>query len=197
VIWVIRRINGKSVEEADNGLQGEPGTSPQILPEAGSGSSPGTSTGSPADFVSIYDISDVWILDKARYIVRKHLNQVENYAQFVADKLINRGIHIDFSGHIAPNPYGFTLVITFNIAGIRRDLLKNYLRPFKQNISDRSPVRQKYKRIDKVVSNISGEEDIDISDVEVELIGGIDNSSNPAPGSQEAQGEGGEGEGSG
>jgi len=198
---VVRKTSGRSVEGAGSGLQGEPSTgsqpSTQILPEAGSEAGSGTSLKTPVDFVSIYDIRDAWILDKARYIVRKHLNQVENYAQYVADRLTNRGIHIDFDGHIAPNPYGFTLIVTFNIAGIRRDLLSNYLRPFEQNISDRSPVRQEYKRIDRVVSNIREEGDEDIDDIEVDVVGGTDNSSNHAPDSQKAQGEGGEREGNG
>jgi len=178
-----KRKRDEGVEESNSGLQ--------ILPDTSSETVSKTYVKTPVDFVSIYDIQDVWLLDKARYIVRKHLNQVENYAQYIADKLTNRGIHIEFNGHITPNPYGFTLIITFNIGGIRRDLLANYLRPFKEYIRERTDTEYKYKRVDRILGNTGDEEDEDLSDIEVDIDGGTTNSSNPAPDSKKAQGEGG------
>jgi len=78
----------------------------------------------PSDLITLSEIDDPWVVDKLMLAVLKHVDQVENYAQWVFRRLADRGVYTSLDAKVQPAPNGFTLVLTVSLAGIKAGLLK-------------------------------------------------------------------------
>ena len=97
--------------------------------------------------VWVWNIKEPVIIEVLRLFIRKWVDSVENFAQYVARRLQRNGVITEVSATITPTSDGYSLNITFRLKGVKYDLLKKQWRLIKRHYEDRTTVSYKYKRI--------------------------------------------------
>jgi len=123
---------------------------------------PETSEMSPAkrgeEIVWITDIDDPTILNYMRKGLRKDIDSIENYAQYITRMLMNNGLVTEFSSSITPLHDGFTLTMTIRIKGVKRSILERKIRYYKDVFWDRTYSGRKYKLIERMLEMVKAGE---------------------------------------
>ena len=110
------------------------------------------------DIVWVWEIPSQKLLDVISLSVRRQLDTVENYAQFVARRLQDFGIVIEVESTISPMPDGYKLVLAFKLRGIRKDIVEKKLRILKRHAKDWMTASMKYKRLEKLIDRVMSSE---------------------------------------
>jgi len=113
------------------------------------------------NIVWIWEIPNQKLLDMINLSVRKHIDSVENYAQFVARRLQDFGIVLEVESSVSPMPDGFRLTLSYKIRGVRKDIVEKKLRILKRHAKDWTTGSRKYKRAEELVNRLmSGEREV-------------------------------------
>lgn len=132
------------------------------------------------DVLWIHEIGDSRILEIVRGSIRKWVDGIENYAQFVVRKLQYKGVLIELASDIYPVHEGFSITLTFKVRGIRKDTLKPVLKVLARQARGMTGSDKKLRRIARLLEEM-GE---DVSDLGISTTPSSD---------EEAGGEGEEG----
>jgi len=108
--------------------------------------------------VWVWEIPSQKLLEVIGLSVRRQLDTVENYAQFVARRLQDFGIIIEVESTISPIYDGYKLVLAFKIRGVRKDIIEKKLRILKRHSKDWMTTSMKYKRLEKLIDRVVSSE---------------------------------------
>jgi len=152
----------------------------------------------PSDLVSVAEIDESWVVDKLMITVLKHVDQVENYAQWVFRRLADRGVYTSVDAKIQPAPNGYALVLTVSLVGVKAGLLKEVKlyrkrvrrmvesvnRQIVENVRKIREEAKKQKPSESFEELEEGEEEREegLEGIEVELVERSDNGGNTSSG---------------
>jgi len=97
--------------------------------------------------VWIWNIKEPVIIEVIKLFVRKWVDTIENFAQYVARRLQRNGVITEVNSTISPTSDGYALNITIRVRGVKYDLLKKQWRLIKRHAQDRTTVSYRYKRM--------------------------------------------------
>ncbi|RLE65537.1 MAG: hypothetical protein DRJ38_03565 [Thermoprotei archaeon] len=106
------------------------------------------------DVVWIWEIPSSHLVAVLAQAVRKQLDTVENYAQFVARRLQESGILVDVLTSMTPTTDGYTLTITFRVRGVRKDVLEKRFRLVKKIAKEITKSSVRYKRAEEILARL-------------------------------------------
>jgi len=121
------------------------------------------------DIKWVYEIDDPSLLDTLRLSIRKWLDSIENFAQYVSRKLLRYGLIIEFSSNITPTKDGYTMVITMRLRGVKEPLLKKMWRYIRMQSAGWSWEGLQYRKMEKLAYKLLWKA---VKDTDQELFGG-------------------------
>ncbi|RLG59001.1 hypothetical protein DRN86_04905 [Candidatus Geothermarchaeota archaeon] len=110
------------------------------------------------DVVWIWEIPSSKMVAIIAQAVRKQLDTVENYAQFVARRLQESGVVLDVQTSMNSIQDGYILTITFRVRGVRRDVLKKRLRPIKKLAGEWTRASKEYRHAEELLRRLTAYE---------------------------------------
>jgi len=130
----------------------------------------------------VWEIEDTKMLEVVRLAVRRWVDSVENFAQYIVRRLQAYGIVLQVDSNIYPVNDGYMLTIAFRIRGVKESTLRSKMRLLKTMFREATTGSSKFKRAEERMRLVAGDEREDRD--------------YPAPiGGEEVEGEGGEAEG--
>jgi len=106
----------------------------------------------------IYEIDNPHLLSILRNTIRKWLDGVENFAQYMARRMQSYGLVIELNTNMYPVPEGYTLNITFKLRGIREDVLRKRLKFLRRIGWDKTQGSKEFRRaFEKIEEGLEGE----------------------------------------
>jgi len=106
----------------------------------------------------VWEIKNTKLLDIIRLSVRKWVDSVENFAQYVARRLQSYGIVLEIDSNLYPISDGYMLSLAFRIRGVREDVLESKKRLLKVYFRGASKSSRKYKRAEELLMRVEGSE---------------------------------------
>jgi len=110
------------------------------------------------DIVWIWDVGERKLVEEILNTVREQLDSVENFAQYVARRLQNYGLVVAMESSITPVNDGYTLVVSFRLRGIRKDVVDKARRLLWRHSKGWTTAGIKYKRAEEEMSEGVGSE---------------------------------------
>jgi len=107
------------------------------------------------DVVWVWEIKDTKLLDILRLSVRKWVDSVENFAQYIARRLQSYGVVLEVQSNIYPISEGYMLNVSFKIRGVRESIVKSKRKILKLQAKDITTGSRKYKRAQEILERVS------------------------------------------
>ena len=104
--------------------------------------------------VWIWDMKDPALIDAMRLFIRKWVDSIENFAQYIMRRMQKSGLIMEFSSSITPTKDGYTMTMNFRLRGIRADVLRKKWRLIKMHIQDRTTTMYKYRRAQQILERL-------------------------------------------
>jgi len=99
------------------------------------------------DVIWVWEIDDPRLLSVIRNALRKWIDGIENFAQYIARRIQSYGFIIEMNSNIYPTNEGYNLVISFKAKGIREDVLKKNWRFLKRQLEGKYGVSRTYRKL--------------------------------------------------
>jgi len=151
---------------------------------------PGSPFTEDSGYYMVWQIKDMAVIEAARRLIVRYLHAVENFAQYMQQRLVEAGVMVDFESKLTTTPTGATVTIMYSIKGLRRDFIEHWRKVFKWIGSTANPRDRPYRRAERAI----GADSISLEDVarEVaeELGGGATGDSGSPTSSEKAEEEG-------
>jgi len=135
------------------------------------------------DVVWIWEIPSSHLVALIAQAVRKQLDTVENYAQFVARRLQEMGIVVEVYSSMTPITDGYTLTVSFRVRGVRKNVLEKRFKVVRRLAKEITKASSRYKRVQELLERLRAYESEHTSET---------GNSSSRTSLQEATGEGGE-----
>lgn len=106
------------------------------------------------DIVWVADIAEdpakILYLKRLRNVVRKWVDTIENYAQFIVRRMDAYGIVVQLDSSITPLPMGFELRMRINVVGVKKEFLKRGIAMMRRLIEGGMDKRREFHRFAEV-----------------------------------------------
>jgi len=117
-----------------------------ILDESSEGKRDQSRHGLYKDVIWLWEIKDSKVLTILRNALRKWMDAIENFSQYIARRIQDYGLVTEMTSNIYPIHDGFTLTITMKIKGIREDVLEKKLKFIRRQLQGKYGKLREYRK---------------------------------------------------